>query len=164
MSLTDSLSAGAPPALSTSDRSGAPGLGKSTMADLTGIPDFFSQMGAFLRSVLPIPGAGTKLPNLKPWVKAVFAIYIVVTIPVLALLLFLLVSRVPHLATATWTALLTHGDEIATAWSAKDILGIAAIGSQLVLLALPLLLVAYFLYNLVWRPLRGLWRWTMSTL
>ena len=44
------------------------------LADLTGIPDFFSQMGAFLRSVLPLPAwKGSKLPRLKPWVKAVFA-------------------------------------------------------------------------------------------
>jgi putative peptide zinc metalloprotease protein len=134
------------------------------LADLTGIPDFFSQMGAFLRSVVPIPGAGTKLPTLKPWVKAVFAIYIVVTLPVLALLLFLIVSQVPSLVATTSDALLTHGDRIGAAWNAKDYLGIAAIASQLVLLALPLLFTAYFLYNLAWRPLRGLWQWIKSTL
>src|SRR5919205_3675464 len=33
------------------------------LADLTGIPDLFSQMGPFLRSVLPVPGS--KLPRLK---------------------------------------------------------------------------------------------------
>ncbi len=60
-----------------------------TLADLTGIPDFFSQMGAFLRSVLPLRRwKGARLPNLKPWVKAVFALYIIVTVPVLSLLLF----------------------------------------------------------------------------
>jgi putative peptide zinc metalloprotease protein len=134
------------------------------LTDLTGIPDFFSQMGAFIRSVLPIPGAGTKLPTLKPWVKAVFATYILITIPVLACLTFLMASRVPHLMAATWDALLTHGDRMGAAWNAKDFLGIATIASQLVLLALPLLLTAYFFYNLAWRPLRGLWQWIKSTL
>ncbi len=44
------------------------------LADLTGIPDFFSQMGAFLRSILlPRLRKGGSLPNLKPWVKVVFA-------------------------------------------------------------------------------------------
>lgn len=66
------------------------------LADLTGIPDFFSQMGAFLRSVLPLKRwQGAKLPDLKPWVKAVFTLYIVTTIPILALLLFSLVTRLP---------------------------------------------------------------------
>jgi putative peptide zinc metalloprotease protein len=39
------------------------------LADLAGIPDFFSQMGAFVLSVVPIPAwKGNKLPKLKPWV------------------------------------------------------------------------------------------------
>ncbi len=133
------------------------------LADLTGVPDFFSQMGAFLRSVLPIPGEGPKLPNLKPWVKAVFGIYIVVTIPVLAFLLFLMATRVPRIVARTWDALLTQGDEITSAWDNGDIVGIVAAASQALLLALPLLATAYFAYNLIVRPLRGLWRWSKPT-
>ena len=56
------------------------------LADLTGIPDFFSMMAPFLLSLLPAGRlAGVKLPQLKPWVRAVFGIYIVTTIPVLAI-------------------------------------------------------------------------------
>ena len=39
----------------------------------------------------------TKLPHLKPWVKGVFATYVVVTVPVLALLLFNLITRLPDI-------------------------------------------------------------------
>src|SRR5439155_2446448 len=62
------------------------------LADLTGIPDFFSQMGPFLRSALPVPGfKGDQLPDLKPWVKAVFAAYTLTVVPLLAYLFFLTV-------------------------------------------------------------------------
>jgi len=54
------------------------------LTDLTGIPDFFSQMGPFLRSILPISEQEDgKLPGLKPWVRTVFAVYIMVTVPLL---------------------------------------------------------------------------------
>jgi len=69
------------------------------LADLTGIPDFFSQMGPFLRSILPLPGLkGDKLPDLKPWVKAVFVVYILATVPLLAYFFFLMVAGLP----ASW--------------------------------------------------------------
>jgi putative peptide zinc metalloprotease protein len=133
------------------------------LADLTGIPDFFSQMAAFIRSILPIPGAGPKLPNLKPWVKAVFAVYTIVTIPMLASLLFLMTTRVPRIVARTWDALLIQADEVANAWDNGDILGVVAAASQALLLAFPLLAIAYFFYNLIVRPLRGLWRWSKPT-
>ena len=56
------------------------------MADLTGLPDLYSMMGPFFRSVLPIPGQhGRHLPRMKPWVTIVFVAYSIVTIPLLAL-------------------------------------------------------------------------------
>ncbi len=133
------------------------------LADLTGIPDFFSQMGAFIRSVLPLPGEGPKLPNLKAWVKAVFAAYIVVTIPLLAFLLVLTVWRVPHIVETSLDAMATQANEIAEAWRGRNALGVVAAGSQLLLLALPLLALTYFFYGLIWRPLRGLWWWSKPT-
>ncbi len=76
------------------------------LADLTGIPDFFSQMGAFLRSVLPIPGwHGRRLPDLKPWVKTVFLAYVLVTVPILSLLLYTLVSHLPETLESLWSSL-----------------------------------------------------------
>src|ERR1051326_3481143 len=47
-----------------------------TLADITGVPDFFSQMTAFARSVLPVQAwKGRKLPELKWWAKVVFTLY-----------------------------------------------------------------------------------------
>src|SRR5205814_244913 len=72
-------------------------------ADLTGIPDFFSQMGPFLRGVLPLPWwKGRKLPPLKWWGTAVFLLYILIAIPFLAFSLFLMVKGFPRLIATAW--------------------------------------------------------------
>lgn len=120
-----------------------------TLADLTGIPDFFSQMGAFLRSALPVPGwKGSRLPNLKPWVKAVFATYIFLTIPVLSLLLFMFVTRLPRIMATMWNSFLRQASEFSYAQSNGDLLGLAASVSQILLLGLQMLAIAYLLYRL----------------
>jgi putative peptide zinc metalloprotease protein len=119
------------------------------LADFTGIPDFFSQMGAFLRSVLPLRRwKGTKLPNLKPWVKVVFSLYVVVTVPILALLLLFLVTGLPGIAVAAWDSLLIQARGFSYALDAGDLLGMAASGAQVLILMLQMLGISYLLYAL----------------
>lgn len=119
------------------------------LADLTGIPDFFSQMGAFLRSVLPVPGwKGAKLPNLKTWVKGVFAAYIIVTVPVLALLLALLIIRLPVIAKIAWYSLLNQTAALSQALDNWDVVGMALSVAQMLILGLQMLGIAYLLYRI----------------
>jgi len=131
------------------------------LADLTGIPDFLSQTGAFLRSVIPLPGLkGSKLPSLKPWVKAVFALYVLAMVPVFALFLFLMVKGLPTLITTTWDAVLTQQEEFFHPQRYGIVLGKVLSALQLVLASLPLLATLYLLYNSARTPLRGLWQWS----
>ena len=119
------------------------------LADLTGVPDFFSQMRAFLRSVLPVRRwRGDKLPNLKPWVRAVFALYVVVTVPVLTVLLFFLFTRLPGIAVAAWDSLLVQVRELSFAMEAGDLLGAASSAAQAFILGLQMLGISYLLYAL----------------
>lgn len=119
------------------------------LADLTGIPDFFSQMGAFLRSVLPISRwEGSKLPNLKPWVKVVFATYVIVTIPVLSLLLFVLIIRLPWIVDAFWESLLIQAHAFSSALGGGDPFGATASTAQMLFLGLQALAITYLLFRL----------------
>lgn len=119
------------------------------LADLTGIPDFFSQMGAFLRSVLPLPRwKGTKLPNLKPWVKGVFATYVVVTVPVLVLLLFNLITRLPDITRIAWLSLQNQAADLSRASHGGDLVGAAVSVAQMLILGLQMLGITYLLYRL----------------
>src|SRR5918997_3180399 len=117
------------------------------LADLTGIPDFFSQMGAFLRSVLPVPGwRGARLPDLKPWVKVVFAAYVIITVPVLSLLLFLLVVRLPGIVAIFWRSLLNQAAGFSRALEAGRLLGMALSVAQGLILGLQMLGIVYLLF------------------
>lgn len=135
------------------------------LADLTGIPDFFSQIGPFLRSVLPGHGAQTtKLPNLKPWVKRFFLAYIILAIPVLALLFFLMIVNVPRVVTTTWDAFLIQREELVHPQRQSGLLGAVASVVQMFILPLPLLGMVYLLSKLGWSGLRALWRWSRHVL
>jgi putative peptide zinc metalloprotease protein len=134
------------------------------LADLTGIPDFFSQIGPFIRSVLPVPGwEGSRLPNLKPWVKAVFVIYIILTIPVLAFLLFIFVRRSPDLLSAMWDSFLNLMADLSAAWGTGSVVGVAASASQMLILALEMVGIAYLFYALGRVLARAVWNWSKPT-
>jgi putative peptide zinc metalloprotease protein len=130
------------------------------LTDLTGVPDFFSQVGPFLRSLLParVKAAGTKLPALKPWAKGVFVVYIALTIPALAVLLFMLIRRLPAIVTGAWDAILTNAQIAQYSAGDGDYLTLATAVTQILVLMLPVLGIAYLLYTLTWRPLKAAWR------
>jgi putative peptide zinc metalloprotease protein len=129
------------------------------LADLTGIPDFFSQMGAFLRSVLPVPGwKRSTLPGLKPWVKKVFAAYVLVTVPLLATILFFFVIHLPHMVTTVWYSLVHQARQFSWALETGSYPGMALSVAQAFILALQMLGIAYFLYRVVRLFAEAVWK------
>jgi hypothetical protein len=128
------------------------------LADLTGLPDFFSLIGPFLRSVLPLAKkAGDKLPNLKPWVRVAFGGYIIVTACVLVVSMVLMIVYEPALLEGTWGALLAQRGAFAAARGKADVLGMVAPALQAILLALPLAGNVYLLFRLSRAVVRTLW-------
>jgi putative peptide zinc metalloprotease protein len=135
------------------------------LADLTGIPDFFSHMGPFIRSILPLPflKKGGSMPELKLWAKVVFLFYILVTIPILLFVLIHLVIGVPRVLATAWDSLgqlwtgmqgsLANGDGLAVAGSIAQIL-------VLVLMTGGLL---FFLLTLARKALSVVWGWSKPT-
>ena len=134
------------------------------LADLTGIPDFFSLFGAYLRSVFPmLGGKGRKLPQLKWWAKAVFGLYLLITIPALAALLFLTVRNAPHVIAAALAMAQQKLADVVQAQSAGDGWAIASAEAQMVLLLLPAFGIALMLLSLARGLMLGLWRWGRPT-
>ena len=134
------------------------------LADLTGIPDFFSQMGAFLKGLLPgSRRKGGALPNLKPWVKAVFALYVAVTVPVLSLLLFYLVTALPGILAAQWDSFLLQAREASFAINDGDAGGVTVAFLQALVVALQVVAISYLLYALGRTALRVLLTWSEPT-
>jgi putative peptide zinc metalloprotease protein len=134
------------------------------LADLTGVPDFLSQMGPFVRSLVPrLAAGGARLPRLKPWVKLIFGAYLTLTIPVLLALLVLLVRFLPRLMTLVWDAIATQIGFLSLAFDAHDGVGLATALLELAILMLPVLGIAFLLHTLTVKPLRAVLRqptWT----
>jgi putative peptide zinc metalloprotease protein len=134
------------------------------LTDLTGIPDMLSRVGPFLRSALPIAGAGKpNLPALKPWVRFVFIVYIVLTVPTLALFFLLMVEGAPRFATIGWDAFIYQTQLFAVGRSTGDLLLLLAVTSQMLLLGLSALGLGYVLFTLTSPFVRTLWRWSKPT-
>ena len=127
------------------------------LADLTGIPDFFSQMGAFIRSLFGKREG--EIPDLKPWARGVFIIYTIVVVPVIALLLFLAIKTFP---TVFATALDSGGKLAATAGdglSHGDVVAPMAAVVQIAILGLQVLGLGLVVFTVLKRIFVGLWRW-----
>ncbi|MGI8554378.1 MAG: site-2 protease family protein, partial [Dehalococcoidia bacterium] len=131
------------------------------LADLTGIPDFFSHMGAFLRTVLPLPfWKGPKLPNLKTWVKFVYAAYILVTVPLLAFLLFTMVRTLPRLLATAWDSFGKLANQVSQAQAHGDALKMLVSVVQMLTLALPTLGTLFILFTLGRTIVRLILNWS----
>ena len=135
-----------------------------TLADLTGIPDFFSNMAAFVRTVVPIPGwKGRKLPDLKGWVKVVYALYILITVPLLLFLLFVTIKSVPRVLATAWDSFGELAGDFSGARGDRDFLGMAAAVVQMLTLALPTLATLFMLFALGRNIFGALWNWSRPT-
>lgn len=134
------------------------------LADATGIPDFFSQVGPFLRTVFPLSfWKGPKLPHLKGWVKGVFAAYILVTVPLLAFLLFAMLKSVPRVMATGYDSMKQQVAAFQDAQRVGSVSGSVLPIVQLALLALPTLGLVYALYLLGKRALVALWTWAQPS-
>jgi putative peptide zinc metalloprotease protein len=120
-----------------------------TLADLTGVPDFFSQMGPFLRSLRRRRrGPGARLPALRPWSKVAFALYVAVTIPVLGAWLILLVVRLPELVARGRISAAYQLDALTEGWQRAEPLTVIGAGLQLLMLILLPVAIAYSVVRL----------------
>jgi putative peptide zinc metalloprotease protein len=131
------------------------------LADMLGIPDFFSQMGAFVRSLLPFRiGSGErKLPALKWWAKVAYALYIVIVVPLLAVTLFSMIRAVPRVAATAFDAAGKLAGQLGDAFNKGDVIMVAAIILQLIFIALPTIGLAVVLFNLARAVVLRVWLW-----
>jgi putative peptide zinc metalloprotease protein len=134
------------------------------LADLTGLPDFFSQMMPFIRSIVPFVHRGKeKMAPLKTWVKVVFAVYICITVPLLVVLLFFMLKSVPRVLATGWDSASVQLQTFSHAQAAGDMGGMAAAAVQLLILGLPTLGLVYMLVKLGRRIAGGLWSWSKGS-
>lgn len=133
------------------------------ISDLVGIPDLLSGMTPFARSLVPAARAGgPRMPRLKRWVAAVYLLYIVATLPVLALLTFAVVKSVPAFVAYTGNALLMQSIQFHNALDVGNAAVMALAIVQALMLLAGLVGLAAMLVGMARAPVAGLWRWSQA--
>ena len=107
--------------------------------------------------------AGPTLPPLKPWARAVFAGYLLVTVPLLAVLLVNIVRVLPSIVLTAWDSGRVLVSGTIAAGRRGDVPRLTAGALQLVFLALPLLGISLMLTTLGRTLGAALWRWSWPT-
>jgi putative peptide zinc metalloprotease protein len=135
------------------------------LADLTGIPDFFTRMGATLRGLLP-GGKGKKeeMAPLKPTARLVFLLYTIVVVPLLALLIFGAFKSFPSVVATVADSsvkLMTTFDQ---SRASGDTLGAVSAIVQVGLLLLQVFGLAMVIFMIGRRALTALWRWGQGSM
>ncbi|MCA1560810.1 MAG: hypothetical protein LC804_11255 [Acidobacteria bacterium] len=119
------------------------------LADITGISDFYSMLGA-LRRGRSGDRKAANVPALKPWAKKVVALYVLVTTPILLWLFVAMMLYLPELVRLTGNALSIHWQVISG--DAPLVTKLLSM-TQMLLLPLPLLATTYFITRTMVLPL-----------
>jgi putative peptide zinc metalloprotease protein len=134
--------------------------GYHVLADLAGVPDLYHRIRPTLLGLLPHRWKSPENKVLKPWARATITLWVLVTIPMMALMLLALVAAVPRLLGTAGAAVRKDATAVAQAWSDGSILDVAANTLQVLGVVLPVLASALILGRIGTRTFRGLATWS----
>jgi putative peptide zinc metalloprotease protein len=130
-----------------------------TLADITGIPDFFSLIGPFLRSLVPF-GRRSRMPQLKLWAKVVFLLYIVITIPLLLFVLVHILAALPRVLATAWDSFWQQWGSLERALSQSQTLVVAGSLVQMLVLVFMTAGLVFFVVSLMRATAKKVWAWS----
>ena len=88
------------------------------LADLVGVPDLFSFLGPVLKSALPGRAPHPRVKELKPWVRRVITLWVLIVVPLLAYWLIWFLVLLPRILPVVWGAMGALVARMTTAMSA----------------------------------------------
>jgi putative peptide zinc metalloprotease protein len=130
--------------------------GYYVLSDLTGVPDILSRIRPIFRSLLRPRRAEPAVAELKPWVRAVVTIYLIVLVPELTLLVVSMVMGAPRMLATTYDSLGLQIDRLHAASGPAE-LGLG--GFQILALVMPVAAMSVSLGRTGRRAGRGMFRW-----
>ena len=137
--------------------------GYHLLADLVGVPDLYHRIWPTILGMLPHRWLRPENRVLKPWARVVITLWVLVTIPMMALMLFALVTAMPRLVGTANAVLRDDAAGMADAWQSGELLDISAHGVQVLSLVLPLIAGVLILARLGLRSSRGLAGWSRGS-
>ncbi|MGW3468812.1 hypothetical protein ACWDKQ_10140 [Saccharopolyspora sp. NPDC000995] len=129
------------------------------LSDLVGVPDLFDRMGPTLRSLLPGRRPHPRVQELKPWVRRVITVWVVLVIPFMAYWIVAFLVLAPYVLPTVWQALVLQCNGVGSSIQAGDAAGAVVGVLRLALLVLPWAGITLVLTNLVRQFVRFLRKW-----
>ena len=137
--------------------------GYHLLADLAGVPDLYQRIRPTLLGLLPHRWRSSENRALKPGARALITLWVLVTIPLMALMLFALITAVPRLLGSAGAVVSEDAAGVADAWRAGSPLDVAGHVLQLLGVVLPMVACALILGRLGLRIFRGLAGWSQGS-
>jgi putative peptide zinc metalloprotease protein len=137
--------------------------GYHLLADLAGVPDLYHRIKPTLLGLLPHRWSDPENRALKPWARAVITVWVLITIPMMALMLLALVTAVPRLLATAWSVVEEDAAGVMGAWGNGGLIDVTAHGLQVLGVVLPLLACAMIFGRVGLRWFRGLARWSRGS-
>jgi putative peptide zinc metalloprotease protein len=128
------------------------------VSDVAGVPDLFGRIRPILTSLVPGHDAPAAVSELTPRARAVVTAWVLITVPLLAASLVLLVVHLPRFGATVWQSLGLQARALAAAGRAGVVVPALLSGAQLVLLAIPLIGLAVIVLRVLllgWRSSVG---------
>ena len=130
------------------------------MSDLTGVPDILTRIKPILRSLLPGKAGGTKVEELKPWVRVTVSAYVLLLVPILAAAVILMLLSAPRVFATAYDSVGVQWDKVSGALDDGKGVNVAAGVLQIAAVSLPCLGMVFTSGRLGSRIGQGAWRWS----
>jgi putative peptide zinc metalloprotease protein len=137
--------------------------GYHVLADLAGVPDLYHRIKPTLVGLLPHRWSSSENRVLTPRARVLITLWVLVTIPMMALMLLGLVAAVPRLLGSAGSVVREDLDGVARAWTEGAGIDLAAQTLQVLGVVLPVLAAALILGRVGARFLGGLTRWSQGS-
>jgi putative peptide zinc metalloprotease protein len=137
--------------------------GYHVLADLAGVPDLYHRIRPTLVGLLPHKWNTPANRALTPWARSAITLWVLVTIPMMALMLLAAIGAVPRILGSTGSVVHENATAVGRAWEAGSGLDVASNSVQLMEVALPALACLLVLSRFGNRFFRGLLRWSRGS-
>jgi len=111
--------------------------GYHLLADVTGVPDLFHRIGPTLRSFLPRRWRPEQARALRPWVRVLVTLWVVLVVPILLVSAVVSVIALPRIIATTWHSVGVQGSALSARAHAGDLAGVGVKALAIVALIIP---------------------------
>jgi putative peptide zinc metalloprotease protein len=137
--------------------------GYHVLADVAGVPDLYHRIKPTLLGLLPHRWNDPEQRRLTPRARVLITLWVLVTVPMMAFMLFAMVRAVPRLLGTAGSALEEDAAALADAAGRGQLLDVAGHGLEALGVVFPVLACALVLGRMGFRLFRGLFRWSRGS-